>query len=284
MHLSTIRRGFTLIELLVVIAIIAILAAILFPVFAQAKEAAKKSTDLSQVKQQTLAAMMYSGDQDDVSVRHHSLAGDNHGDMYWTRAVMPYMKTWELFRSPVDRPNPFGIWTPGSPYYWDANWQNWGLGYGMNVDYLNNAGGMCENWDDATAFGPPISLTSVASPADTVFSTDKKNVGTDADGWYTGAAVFAPATVASDDACTYGNAGWGSDSFGDSLNFAPPHDTGTGMTAVHWNKGTMVGFVDGHTKYMMPGALAAGTTWAKGKTNAEILIVDRSKYIWDTQQ
>ncbi len=60
------RRGFTLIELLVVIAIIAILAAILFPVFAQAKAAAKKAACLSNMKQQGLGAMMYAGDQDDA--------------------------------------------------------------------------------------------------------------------------------------------------------------------------------------------------------------------------
>ena len=61
------NKAFTLIELLVVIAIIAILAAILFPVFAQAKAAAKKTADLSNMKQSALAAQIYSGDSDDVS-------------------------------------------------------------------------------------------------------------------------------------------------------------------------------------------------------------------------
>ena len=59
------KKGFTLIELLVVIAIIAILAAILFPVFAQAKLAAKKAADLSNQKQAGLAQIMYCGDNDD---------------------------------------------------------------------------------------------------------------------------------------------------------------------------------------------------------------------------
>ncbi|MFN3963478.1 MAG: prepilin-type N-terminal cleavage/methylation domain-containing protein, partial [Fimbriimonadaceae bacterium] len=62
------RRGFTLIELLVVIAIIAILAAILFPVFARAKEAAKKTSDLSNIKQIGLALQIYAADWDDNSV------------------------------------------------------------------------------------------------------------------------------------------------------------------------------------------------------------------------
>jgi len=74
----TMRRGFTLIELLVVIAIIAILAAILFPVFAQAKAAAKQAVCLSNMKQLGTASMLYLGDHDDVwypAVRYEPLEG-----------------------------------------------------------------------------------------------------------------------------------------------------------------------------------------------------------------
>jgi prepilin-type N-terminal cleavage/methylation domain-containing protein len=68
------RKAFTLIELLVVIAIIAILAAILFPVFTQAKESAKMTQGVSNVKQAALAVMMYAGDNEDKAPRH-----DNNG-------------------------------------------------------------------------------------------------------------------------------------------------------------------------------------------------------------
>ena len=66
MRLNKQKYGFTLIELLVVIAIIAILAAILFPVFSQAKEAAKKTADLSNAKQLVTAVTMYQNDFDDL--------------------------------------------------------------------------------------------------------------------------------------------------------------------------------------------------------------------------
>lgn len=72
------RNAFTLIELLVVIAIIAILAAILFPVFAQAKESAKKTHCVSNTKQTALAAIMYATDYDDVLPKH-----DNNGSCWY---------------------------------------------------------------------------------------------------------------------------------------------------------------------------------------------------------
>jgi len=79
--MSISRRAFTLIELLVVIAIIAILAAILFPVFAQAKEAAKKTTCISNTKQSALASIMYAGDADDTLSRL-----DNNGSCWYGEA------------------------------------------------------------------------------------------------------------------------------------------------------------------------------------------------------
>lgn len=89
-------RAFTLIELLVVIAIIAILAAILFPVFAQAKVAAKKTQDLSNIKQIGLAIQMYAADNDD-----RSMEKNEPEDYDWFEPLYPYVKNRQIFRSPA---------------------------------------------------------------------------------------------------------------------------------------------------------------------------------------
>ena len=99
-------RGFTLIELLVVIAIIAILAAILFPVFAQAKMAAKKTSDLNNMKELATAATIYANDNDDYFPL--ALAGDYSNwpvsTAMWSSSLVvgPYVKNTDILKSPVD--------------------------------------------------------------------------------------------------------------------------------------------------------------------------------------
>ncbi|MEI8281321.1 MAG: prepilin-type N-terminal cleavage/methylation domain-containing protein [Armatimonadota bacterium] len=97
------RKAFTLIELLVVIAIIAILAAILFPVFAQAKEAAKKTACLSNDKQMATALFLYAGDNDDMLCQT-SWEGDaaHPFQVHWTFLMQPYIKSYEMFRCGSD--------------------------------------------------------------------------------------------------------------------------------------------------------------------------------------
>lgn len=101
------KKAFTLIELLVVIAIIAILAAILFPVFAQAKDAAKKTQSISNLKQIGTSTLLYSADYDDTYPMSAYFAPPEAPDprpvifsVY--DAVQPYMKNKDIFRSPAD--------------------------------------------------------------------------------------------------------------------------------------------------------------------------------------
>jgi prepilin-type N-terminal cleavage/methylation domain-containing protein/prepilin-type processing-associated H-X9-DG protein len=95
------KSAFTLIELLVVIAIIAILAAILFPVFAQAKLAAKKTSELSETKQMTLASLIYNNDFDDEFVTTAIYDFTLNSD-FWAYRLQPYVKNDGIFQSPLD--------------------------------------------------------------------------------------------------------------------------------------------------------------------------------------
>src|ERR1051326_7169441 len=99
--MSSIRRGFTLIELLVVIAIIAILASILFPVFAQAREKARQISCISNGKQMILAWQMYSQDYDELVVPY-STTGCSGGAyaMPWNSSLQPYTKNDQITTCP----------------------------------------------------------------------------------------------------------------------------------------------------------------------------------------
>src|SRR5580698_8859977 len=128
-------KAFTLIELLVVIAIIAILAAILFPVFAQAKLAAKKTQALSNVKQLTLGILMYDNDYDDLfplafegttTNSPHSWTGED----LWGQRVQPYIKNVGIFASPTDS---FGLQTPLV-----GSWAGVGVSFAANSLYSKN--------------------------------------------------------------------------------------------------------------------------------------------------
>ena len=96
------RKGFTLIELLVVIAIIAILAAILFPVFSKAREKARSATCQSNLKQIALALRMYTSDWDECMPAARTPCWGGTKDDYrpWFIRIYPYVKNWQIFDCP----------------------------------------------------------------------------------------------------------------------------------------------------------------------------------------
>ncbi|GAB4466261.1 MAG: hypothetical protein OHK0029_37450 [Armatimonadaceae bacterium] len=127
------HTAFTLIELLVVIAIIAILAAILFPVFAQARDKARQATCFSNIRQLGIAAMMYAQDYDEYTVPtslnlYEEIPGYTwwRDVVYWPMLLQPYVKNTGIFRCPSAYYAPFP-WGPG------IEWRC----YAMNNHYSN---------------------------------------------------------------------------------------------------------------------------------------------------
>ena len=274
------RNAFTLIELLVVIAIIAILAAILFPVFAQAKAAAKKANSLSNQKQMGLATMMYAGDVDDTLAETgwdgpcsqpdalHTGTSASVTDAAWSGvfafplANMPYMKNFDMVADPVDPDK--GVWGKNGSYCYEAQL----LAYGVKGAYTgikDTPGAMIKvfpvsyagNYLLAQTYDVPRGttkakgriMTAIDSPANVFFSTEvgsaKLAAGGSFAGWY-----IAPG---------YGLAG-----------------DGTGR----WEKGARHlggrnwSFCDGHAKFAkdVPFKTATGTNKSQGQIT------------WDYQQ
>ncbi len=174
------RRGFTLIELLVVIAIIAILAAILFPVFAQAREKARGAMCQSNLKQLGTACMMYNQDWDET---YPKLEDGSNARMTVANVLDPYIKAGQLntnssggnawpegsvWRCPSGRTYDFGDLT--SYFTVGYNWL-----YLTDVDSSNN---FVPDWSDPSKYGiwawtqPGRSMAAVGAPSATVLFSD----------------------------------------------------------------------------------------------------------------
>ena len=178
MPLRSRRNGFTLIELLVVIAIIAILAAILFPVFAQARAKARQAACLSNTRQIGTALMMYGQDYDETLVPN-----DNYplGTMFWVDMLTPYIKSDAIFVCPDTDKGNYGWNSPqnrkatyvlNNLYYYDSNlgqmFEHYNIASFASVQDTSGTvfcgdGGLK---DFANAYGPQVTLPVVLHPND----------------------------------------------------------------------------------------------------------------------
>ncbi len=164
------RRGFTLIELLVVIAIIAILAAILFPVFARAREKARQTSCLSNLKQIGLAALMYAQDYDET------FTGSNQNcappNLAWSQLIEPYLKNEQILICPS-----FGgvhTSTCGAAHTKPSSYLHGG--YAINAWGEVGSGGTTEY---GPGYGSGQKLAKMEAPASIVYACDQ-GTGSDA--------------------------------------------------------------------------------------------------------
>ena len=212
------RRGFTLIELLVVIAIIAILAAILFPVFARAREKARQASCASNLKQLATAAIMYVQDYDEktpgilMGGAHTGRTGNALNYYTWHEDIQPYTKNWQMFVCPSN--SDYGPWFDNC-----CGRQTEQYGYGL-------CGG---NYPGKLYLLDGVSLGAIAVPAETLWMSDWPGPGTTCEFVYPG--IY----------------GWGT---------APGNYAATcqGGDPVH-NDGANYAFYDGHVKWMNQSAI-----------------------------
>jgi len=144
------KKGFTLIELLVVIAIIAILAAILFPVFARARENARRASCQSNLKQIGLGIAQYTQDYDEKVMPAYTTNGTG---VFWPMIVQPYLKSMQIFVCPSGPPAPASL-PEAYPSYGLNGAMNTGLGTsGIALAQMNNVAELAmlvENYVGAT--------------------------------------------------------------------------------------------------------------------------------------
>jgi len=189
--MRSINRAFTLIELLVVIAIIAILAAILFPVFAQAKAAAKNAQTISNIKQLGLGVQLYIGDSDDVLPRRATLnwngwaTGECNGTFgceSWDKLIQPYLKNYQLFTSGIDKSAPV-------PYLNGNATGQYKRSYDVTKYLFPTVGGMA--WMPNGSFAlSPVNLGSVPAAASTIMFVERRNSSSTDGTWWQYSTYF----------------------------------------------------------------------------------------------
>lgn len=222
------RRAFTLIELLVVIAIIAILAAILFPVFAQARESARKASCTSNMRQILTACSMYSQDYDEKLLSSWGGNGYvvNGNEVHWMYLVLPYTKNVGIYQCPsfTSTREPNQLNPQVTSYGNNHNFFGWGL-------------------DTA------VSMSSVDKAADTIYFTERPQ------------RPWADFMANPDDSRNLAKVAYGdcSDcirSYVQAPNGSGPCCSAATVGPVHSGQ-VVIGYVDGHVKTARPSAVSA---------------------------
>ena len=283
------KRAFTLIELLVVIAIIAILAAILFPVFAQAKVAAKGAASLSNAKQSSLGMIIYSTDYDDLFVPvgypdpTAPIGWDPNYIRTWGQSIMPYLKNADILLDPLATPDDYS-WGPRNAVI--AYYPQYGYAY----EVLSPIKGLGQP--------RPLSQTSLGSVAETVMIASKGTSWLDySPGWDTASldasfTIGAPHCDASSgwtvveptSWCNFVSPGW-RNSWGFEAEPGVSFEAGgyTGLVSMRKAGKATVAFADGHVKAMGDSALAAGTNYSRDLLPADLEITNLDDYLWDAE-
>lgn len=259
------KSGFTLIELLVVIAIIAILAAILFPVFAQAREKARGISCLSNIKQLATSVNMYVQDYDET----YPIACPN--DWWfniWGNTMQPYIKNVQILKCPSDSNQRQTTGDGGGAT--DMSWAGPKISYASNglIKWVNNANrligvmGMGQDWISDNTTG----MAKVGRPAETIIFAEKHDpdnvmwwgprsmyYSNSVWNWYWGCGSIPEGTRSATAAYPNGKNGCVPDKHSGQSNFA---------------------FADGHAKSMRPEATNPGSLY---DSNPAML----DKNMWD---
>jgi prepilin-type N-terminal cleavage/methylation domain-containing protein/prepilin-type processing-associated H-X9-DG protein len=229
MHRSSRNNGFTLIELLVVIAIIAILAAILFPVFAQAREKARQTSCLSNLKQMGVGLMMYSQDYDE-ELPPAWIGGAFPGYARWMDVVQPYVKNTQIFTCTSSNTTYAPVPAGGTV----NNVVERNGGYAMNVTYFGDPVANPPTPVPDVASKRSRNLAALADPVGTAYVFDFKN------GWGSFQCVWEciqgcgwpqPPVINTVKPRTLGNGGWLVELHQDKINvlFCDGHAKATGL-------------------------------------------------------
>jgi prepilin-type N-terminal cleavage/methylation domain-containing protein len=295
-----IRRGFTFIELLVVFAIIAILAIILFPVFASVTHPGqfterRIAASLNNAKQIGTAALLYAVDYDDRSPMHQSWQANapifigGCGMVTWGQACLPYITNSQILNDPLaQRESPANGFPPET---WLAIFPQYGMNHTVwSGMIIGGGGGTCSNpWRPR-----PIIMTAVARPAEVPLFVSKSTSleqGSNGALWWFGAGtlistnIVDPPTCADGPAPCFGN--WGNGSTWDTILQSGGLVAGryTGGNSRRRANSHVVLLGDGHAELLPAEKLAAGSSWQDNTSwpAGSTVVTDPSIYRWTSQ-